>query len=294
MPERLPEIWDHRTFLSSGMRASVGHSGTYDNGKLWIADCHETAFEARGLTTFDGLFNNPNARIFKKKADRDIATFSLCQEPAAPRFFMKRHYRPAAPLAAAGPAEWRKILAVRAVGIECLEPVAAGYDPSTGQSLLVTREVPRGQPLDKFLLANASDALGRGERCRVLRQLPVAAARLVRVFHNSGFNHRDLYLCHIFIRLLDQAPGTLSPEPFQLVLIDLQRVDFRRRFRWRWIVKDLAEMYYSAWPLPISRTDMLRFLHNYWQTDRLDSRMKRIVKRIARKANGIARHDRAR
>ena len=71
------------------------------------------------------------------------------------------------------------------------------------------------------------------------RAHPPRGRTVARRFHAAGYNHRDLYCCHFFVK---------EPEPgrFEIRLIDLQRVQRRRRFRRRWIVKDLAQLAYSA------------------------------------------------
>ena len=64
-------------------------------------------------------------------------------------------------------------------------------------------------------------------------------AEIARRFHAAGYNHRDFYTCHFLVK--EPAPGQ-----FDVRLIDLQRVQRRRWFRRRWIVKDLAQLAYSA------------------------------------------------
>jgi hypothetical protein len=74
-------------------------------------------------------------------------------------------------------------------------------------------------------------------------------------------------------------------------LIDLQRVQYRRWWRDRWVVKDLAQLNYSAPPEAISCTDRLRFLKTYLDVDRLGRRERRLIRRIVAKTARIARHD---
>jgi heptose I phosphotransferase len=78
---------------------------------------------------------------------------------------------------------------------------------------------------------------------------------------------------------------------FDVHLIDLQRVQYRRCWRHRWVVKDLGQLNYSAPPEAISRTDRLRFLKSYFQIDRLGKRERRLVRRVMAKTARIARHD---
>jgi hypothetical protein len=91
-----------------------------------------------------------------------------------------------------------------------------------------------------------------------------------------GYNHRDLYCCHFFIK--EGAPGE-----FQVNLIDLQRVQHRRRHRQRWLVKDLAQLAYSAPRDRIRCTDKIAFIKQYFGVRKLGIREKRLIRLILAK-----------
>jgi heptose I phosphotransferase len=114
-------------------------------------------------------------------------------------------------------------------------------------------------------------------------------AQLVSAFHQTGFCHRDLYLCHIFVELADGAAALP-----RFTLIDLARMHRPRLFRMRWIIKDLAQLDVSARPLGATRADRLRFLLAYlglapraprvrWYARRIVRKSDRILRRIARR-----------
>ena len=73
------------------------------------------------------------------------------------------------------------------------------------------------------------------------------AAESADPLHDEDLHHRDLYLCHFFAN-----PG----DPRDLRLIDAGRV--KRLPGWplrqRWIVKDLAEFWYSTLGLAVTVT----------------------------------------
>ncbi len=48
-------------------------------------------------------------------------------------------------------------------------------------------------------------------------------------------------------------------------MIDLHRAQIRRRTPRRWLVKDLAGLYFSAMDIGLTRTDRLRFIRAYEQ-----------------------------
>jgi heptose I phosphotransferase len=115
-------------------------------------------------------------------------------------------------------------------------------------------------------------------RSAVVKEL----ARLARVFHRANWRHRDFYLCHVFME--EHASG------FALTLLDLARA-FQPRFRSaRWLVKDLAQLHYSA-PHHVSRATRLRFIHHYLECKKLTPAQRQFVRQIQLKRDQIARHD---
>jgi hypothetical protein len=85
-------------------------------------------------------------------------------------------------------------------------------------------------------------------------------AQIAREMHAAGINHRDFYLCHFMLRL----PWDFVSEP-QVFIIDLHRAQIRSEVPQRWLIKDLAGLYFSSMSLPISLRDRLRFLRFYYQ-----------------------------
>ncbi len=116
-----------------------------------------------------------------------------------------------------------------------------------------------------------------------LRSLLLNVADVAGLFHRLGFNHRDFYTCHFFIR-------ETSRGRFAVHLIDLQRVQkWPKVLRRRWHVKDLAQLTYSTDPRLIRATDRLRFLLRYLGSDRLDARSKRLARQVLQKAAALER-----
>src|SRR5262249_46781509 len=58
------------------------------------------------------------------------------------------------------------------------------------ESFLMTLEIPRAEQADWWV---------RGRPAR-RREVIEAVAALARRFHEAGFHHRDLYLCHFFVQ----------------------------------------------------------------------------------------------
>jgi len=149
--------------------------------------------------------------------------------------------------------EFHNIRAARAAGLPTMEAVCYGEEfhelagfisMGSARSYVVVTAVP-GDALERcceeFLARHADSD-------EVVVALTEKLADLAREFHEAGFVHRDFYASHIF---LDQRDGRTD-----LYLIDLARMfSPRRRFRWR--VKDLAQLKYSMPPAWVER---------FWQT----------------------------
>jgi hypothetical protein len=81
--------------------------------------------------------------------------------------------------------------------------------------------------------------------------------------HNSGANHRDYYLIHFLLRRGYDQNHNLLPEKSRLFLIDLHRMQLRKRTPYRWRVKDVAGLYFSSMDVNLSRRDLYRFMTVY-------------------------------
>jgi heptose I phosphotransferase len=114
--------------------------------------------------------------------------------------------------------------------------------------------------------------------------LIVRLARFVAAFHGTGYCHRDLYLCHVFV---DLEPGGSRPPTF--TLIDLARTHRPRWRRARWIIKDLSQLDASARQVGATRTDRWRFLLAYLNLQRRAPRARWYARRITRKSDWILR-----
>jgi heptose I phosphotransferase len=153
--------------------------------------------------------------------------------------------------------EYRAALALAHLGVDTLDVAAyaaAGSNPATRQSLLVSDELTGTVSLEAYCAHWSSSPPAPGVRMRLIARLADSARRM----HAGGINHRDFYLCHFH---LDTATlGTPLPRCY---LIDLHRAQMRRRTPLRWRIKDLAGLYFSAMDCGLTRRDLLRFLRHY-------------------------------
>ena len=186
-------------------------------------------------------------------------------------------------------AYWEYLLSERLAAAHINVPAAVGYaEQMVGgferSSAVLLARAP-GDAFDRtwMRLCDASSLLTRGlARHDMTRRL----ARFVAALHGTGYFHRDLYLCHIFVEL-DEAAG----QPPIFTLIDLARMHRPRWRRTRWLVKDLAQLDFSARQVGASRADRWRFLLAYLNLLRGAPRARWYARRILRKSNWMMRRD---
>lgn len=237
---------------------------------------------------------------FHAKQGRSTARFRF-DSPSGPlSVYLKKHFRlPWTARLAATLLPWGRFTPAsierhhldqaRALGIPVPDVVAGGESIGPWgslQSFLMLAELTGCEALNETLPGLAANLPGPGFarlKHEIIEEMAVITARL----HNHSLFHKDLYLCHFFLRV--------PPEPAggnRLTLIDFHRMSRHRLTapRWRW--KDLAQLLYSTWDVaPISDRDRLRFWKRYVELTRLSHpRWHRAI--VLAKARGYGNHNR--
>ena len=153
--------------------------------------------------------------------------------------------------------EWKSLLKLRSLGIGCPEPQAfmtKGWNPANQESFLVTKDLKGTFSLEDFFVSNSF--LDRSVKEK--RTLLLNIAKICRLIHENGLNHRDLYLCHFHIEKLSEQFGE------KIYLIDLHRGQIRKKVPLRWAIKDIGGLLHSILPFGISEMDCYRFLMVYF------------------------------
>lgn len=267
-----------------------------DSARMWVDRRFRSALESAGLLSFSQVMQTTRGRLIRALDDRENWRLELHDAHGAPRgaYLKKHHVRTpfsvvraklgAGPGHTAGRAEARNVTRLARGGVGNMQLVAFGeklHRDGRLESFVLTEELAQYEQLDYFV-KDHFPPLSRGPRCGELTQLVDQVAELVSRFHRLGYNHRDLYCCHLFVRR--EPVGA-----FQVNLIDLQRVEYRRWLRGRWIVKDLAQLAYSAPRAQISRTMKLRFFKRYLGAVALTAEHKRLIRRVLAKQRRMER-----
>jgi heptose I phosphotransferase len=133
-----------------------------------------------------------------------------------------------------------------------------GINPAKLQSFILMEEVAPSLSLEDVVKTWHI----RPPTFSLKRKLIEEVARIARTLHQSGVNHRDFYICHF---LLDTTQGLdkINDKNVKLHLIDLHRAQIRRLTPQRWIIKDLAGLYFSSKHIGLTQRDFYRFMKAY-------------------------------
>jgi len=231
---------------------------------------HQPALRELGLDA-QAIFTDPRVIPWRILPDRENCTLDAVLSNGRPiRWHIKRYPAASGPNTPAGQ-EAEGIQTLNRAGIPTVALVGWGR-LADGRSFLITEDLSDHQPADK-LLAKDFD----------FGKILLPMARLTARLHMQNLHHRDLYLCHFFVN---------PHHPADLHLIDAARV--RPLPRWplrrRWIVKDLAQLWYSLSEAQILRQQSLALFEEYARHTGRRS-VGGLLRSIRRKADRIARHD---
>ena len=212
---------------------------------LHVASAYQPVFRELGIDA-DAVFDHPQIRAWRKLSDRENCTLdATLVDGRAIRWHVKRY-----PATRRSPApaerEMRGFKLLTDAHIPAPTLVAWGR-LSDGRSFLITED-------------------------------------LAGTLHNAGLHHRDLYLCHFFVRANDGA--------IDVKLIDVARVKKLPALltRQRWIVKDLAQFWYSTLVLSITEQEREAWLARYMEK-RGEKGLVPLKRAIEKKVARIAKHD---
>lgn len=149
--------------------------------------------------------------------------------------------------------EWLALKHLAALGVSVPRVFGfgeRGWNPATRESFILMEALEPTVSLETYCQDWAKQAPAFLEKQNLIAKV----ANIARTLHNNGMNHRDFYICH-FLR---NNAGELS-------LIDLHRAGIRSTTPERWVIKDLAGLYFSSKNLGLTQRDYFRFMKVYRQ-----------------------------
>jgi len=236
------------------------------------------------------IFNTIMALEGEKYRDfKDRSTIRFVKKNNA--YFIKKHFGVSffeivknlfflrLPITNAKP-EWRAIKKLRDLNIPTMEPVGfglKGISPLTQKSFIITKELT-----NTVGLKDICDGWAKQSPAFALkRDITITLAGIIRKMHINGINHRDLYICHFLV-----DTNFLRENKIKLYVIDLHRAQIRRQVPERWLIKDLAGIYFSSLTYNANKTDVFRFLRIYFDDNikNIFAKHKNLLNKIARRA----------
>lgn len=240
------------------------------NNLLRVLPQYQPAFRELGLDA-EQIFAHPLIKPWRILDDRENCVLDTSlNNGEAIRWHVKRY----GPHSGRTPAEdedrgYRALVEGR---IPTAVLVAYGIMPDR-RSFVIYEDLAGYHPADKLI-----------EGGEAFEKLLIPTADLTAKLHRSNLHHRDLYLCHFFAKVEN---GKVD-----LKMIDPARVRKLPGFftRGRWIVKDLAQFWYSSTKLPITDDQRNRWLKRYAEQNGRPSVVP-LQKKVERKVAWIGEHD---
>lgn len=238
---------------------------SHRRGKLVIQPAYRDLLRSVEFS-LDWVWESPSVVVWRTLDDRENCTAKISDADGREITFHLKRYKNARDAAN----EARGLEYLQDAGIPTA-PLAAWGRAIAGGAFAMTQDLAGHEPADKLIESGTPFA-----------KLLMATAELAAKLHATGLHHRDLYLCHF---LIDKSNDSIK-------LIDTARV--RPLPAWplkrRWIVKDLAQFWYSTLSLPITDEQRTRWLDHYVKRAKGESTHS-LRKAIEAKVRRIAAHD---
>jgi hypothetical protein len=237
---------------------------------IFIAEPYRESFRQIGFVA-ERVFTDPAIKPWRVLEDRQNCTWDVPLAGRNARLHVKRFPPARGKSPAELEAEGYRLLRDRGI---LSATVAVWGTMDDGRSFIATEDLAGYSPADKLLEAGLPFD-------RVLAPTADLASHL----HGVGLHHRDLYLCHFMVPDSENGDAKIR-------LIDAARVRplpglLTRR---RWIIKDLAQFWYSTLAMKVSDLQRHEWLRRYCSGNPLGD-MEALRKSIVRKAAAIETHD---
>ena len=157
--------------------------------------------------------------------------------------------------------EYQAINTLNRLGIKTMTLAAYGQrgsNPAELESFVITESLEPAPSLEDISLTWAESPPTASLKRAFIKRVALMSAQL----HRNGINHRDLYICHFLLKQAEFDALT-DVNDLQLYLIDLHRVQIRTQVPRRWLVKDLAALYFSSMDIGLTQRDFFRFIRDY-------------------------------
>jgi hypothetical protein len=243
---------------------------SHTSSTLHIHSEYQSLFDSIGLTP-ERVFTDSSIKPWRHLPDRENCLWDLPgPHGRAIRFHVKRYFPSRG--SANRPREEAKAAERLAAGKIPAARIAAWGALPDGRGFVILEDLAGFQAADKLIQSGVP-----------FDRLLIPTADLAADLHNANLHHRDLYLCHFFAAATGKTPDVR--------LIDLARVrPLPKLTRRRWIVKDLAQFWYSTLGLEITDDQRAAWLARYAKKTSV-KKLETLRRSIQLKSDSIAAHD---
>jgi hypothetical protein len=260
---------------------------------FFVDTAYKTAFEETGLTSIDAVFSFAAGKSLVKNnlaAFRSRLQFEI-KSPAV-TLFLKRYDKPPILMQLRnwvsqrsrkswGFLEFESANELAEAGINTLKIISYGQRWGRlfeKRSFVITEKIPNAKSLERKL-PDCFNGPATVENLKQRKNFITQLADFIKKFHRKNYRHRDLYFSHIFYS-----------DDGKFYLIDLARVFKPLFFQQRFLIKDIAQIHYSAPAKHFSNTDRLRFYLRYTGHKKLTTKDKIFIHQVINKAERMTRH----
>jgi heptose I phosphotransferase len=239
---------------------------------------------------FDTILNI-QGKLFRQLEGRETLAFVHDDK----RYFIKKHFgigwkeifknllQKRLPVISAKN-EWEALMKLNKLGIHVPRVIAygeRGFNPAKKTSFVLMEEVESSVSLEDY----CRDWYKYTPNPEIKKTLIKEVARMLRIMHTNGINHRDCYICHFLLKT--------NTDELSLYLIDLHRAQMRKEVPMRWLIKDLAGMYFSSMNIGLTKDDIIFFLEEYFQLPwfQIQAKHKKLLEAIDKKAHALYKRE---
>lgn len=157
--------------------------------------------------------------------------------------------------------EWAAINKLNDLKVDTMTVCAFGQrgkNPAKQESFIITETLKNTISLEDFCKNWKSIPPDVHLKYALIKKI----AWVSRQLHTNGMNHRDYYICH-FLMDISNGIENVTAENLKLYLIDLHRSMIRKRTPYRWIIKDIAGIWFSSMDMGLTKKDCFRFMKIY-------------------------------
>lgn len=159
--------------------------------------------------------------------------------------------------------EFLALKKLHALGIDTMTACAfeiKGINPAKQKSFIITEDLVETISLEDLCKNWEQEKPSSELKHHLLHKI----AKITKEMHSNGINHRDYYICHFLAKINDIEKFNHSKNKnIPLYLIDLHRAQIRLKTPYRWRVKDVGGILFSALDIELSKKDYLRFIKLY-------------------------------